>query len=383
MKSRDHAQRLYFVDNLRVMIIILVLAHHAGQAYGPTGGVWPIDNPEKVRMLSTFFLVNASFFMGLLFLISGYFTAVAFARKGAAGFLRERFRRIGIPLAFFVLTMNLVISYAIYGGDVSFGEYLLRPWRWEWQIMYAHLWFLGHLLVYALLYALWKTIFKAAGPPGGSGTPGTPGRSGTPGHGAILLYVLVLGIVTYFVRRRYPIDRWVVWLVPVELAHFPQYVSLFVMGTLAWRGDWFRKIPAAAGRVWMAVGLAAAGLLYVYGALRLKPSIPAFTAMGGPGWRSLVQSCLEAFLAVGLSIGLLVWLRERFNRPNRLMAAMSADSYFVYIIHLYLVIALQAALHSAPLPPFVKFLLVTVSGVLICFSLSHLVRKVSFTRGIL
>jgi len=380
MSSPDQAQRLYFVDNLRVWIIILVLAHHAGQAYGPTGGLWPIDNPEKVRMLSTFFLVNASFFMGLLFLISGYFTAAAFARKKTARFLKERLRRLGIPLAIFALTLNLFISYGASSGGVSFGEYLLRPWRWEWQVVYAHLWFLGHLLVYALLYALWQTVFKTAGRPGASENPGA--RS-APGHGAVLLYVLVLGAVTYLVRRRYPIDRWVVVLVPVELAHFPQYASLFVLGLLAQRGDWFRKIPAATGRVWLAIGLAAAGLLYLNGALRLKALIPAINEMGGPGWRSLVQSFWEAFLAVGLSLGLLVCLRERFNRPNRLIAAMSADSYFVYIIHLYLVIALQAVLHTVPFPPFIKFLLVTAFGVLICFSLSHLVRKLSFTRGIL
>ncbi len=30
--------RFYFLDNLRVALIILVIAHHVGQAYGPTGG---------------------------------------------------------------------------------------------------------------------------------------------------------------------------------------------------------------------------------------------------------------------------------------------------------------------------------------------------------
>ena len=30
--------RLYFLDNLRIALTILVIAHHVGQAYGPTGG---------------------------------------------------------------------------------------------------------------------------------------------------------------------------------------------------------------------------------------------------------------------------------------------------------------------------------------------------------
>ncbi|MEM8808493.1 MAG: hypothetical protein AAGF01_20950 [Cyanobacteria bacterium P01_G01_bin.38] len=34
--------RLTFIDNLRIMLTMLVVAHHAAQPYGPTGGEWPI-----------------------------------------------------------------------------------------------------------------------------------------------------------------------------------------------------------------------------------------------------------------------------------------------------------------------------------------------------
>ena len=36
--------RLVYIDNLRVLLIAVVIARHAGQAYGPTGGDWPIFN---------------------------------------------------------------------------------------------------------------------------------------------------------------------------------------------------------------------------------------------------------------------------------------------------------------------------------------------------
>jgi len=38
---------LYYLDNLRVAVIILVIAHHVGQAYGPTGGWWPIQEATR------------------------------------------------------------------------------------------------------------------------------------------------------------------------------------------------------------------------------------------------------------------------------------------------------------------------------------------------
>ena len=72
-KSKGMPSRLYFIDSLRVLLVSLVVAHHAGQAYGPTGGDWPIFSPERTPLLGPFFPVNAAFFMGLFFLISGYF----------------------------------------------------------------------------------------------------------------------------------------------------------------------------------------------------------------------------------------------------------------------------------------------------------------------
>ena len=40
-------KRLYFTDNLRVALTIVVIAHHVGQAYGPTGGWWPVQETAR------------------------------------------------------------------------------------------------------------------------------------------------------------------------------------------------------------------------------------------------------------------------------------------------------------------------------------------------
>ena len=40
MEIKKQSERLYFIDNIRAWIIMLVVAHHAGQAFGPTGGFW-------------------------------------------------------------------------------------------------------------------------------------------------------------------------------------------------------------------------------------------------------------------------------------------------------------------------------------------------------
>jgi peptidoglycan/LPS O-acetylase OafA/YrhL len=89
--------RLLFIDSLRILLITLVVMKHAGQAYGPTGGRWPIVDPERARVLGPFFAVNAAFFMGLFFLVSAYFLPGACDRKGPRAFLQDRGLRLGVP----------------------------------------------------------------------------------------------------------------------------------------------------------------------------------------------------------------------------------------------------------------------------------------------
>ncbi len=205
-----------------------------------------------------------------------------------------------------------------------------------------------------------------------------------PSHHAILAYTLGLAAFTAIVRIWYPIDRWkdLLFVVPAEIAHLPQYLSLFIVGILAYRRDWFRRLPTNTGMTWLVIGSTAAVARYAY-SLVGRRFIPSITASGGPSWRSLVYSTWEAFICVGLCVGLLVLFRDRFNKSGKLLSTLSDSSYTVYIIHLFVVIGLQYGLVESPLPPFVKFALVTLVGVPICFTLSYLIKKLSFTKKIL
>ena len=47
LKAAGSSTRLHFIDNMRVGLITLVVAHHAGQPYGPTGGQWPLFSHDR------------------------------------------------------------------------------------------------------------------------------------------------------------------------------------------------------------------------------------------------------------------------------------------------------------------------------------------------
>ena len=100
-------ERLLYLDNLKVCLTVLVIFHHAGQAYGD-GGDWayaPSNPAEVMPWIWHFFSVNAAFFMGLFFLISGCFVPASYDKQGAFG----KFMFIGVvtTIASFGLTWLL------------------------------------------------------------------------------------------------------------------------------------------------------------------------------------------------------------------------------------------------------------------------------------
>jgi Acyltransferase family len=335
--------RLDYLDALKVALTALVIAHHAGQPYGPTGGRWPIFNAEQSGILGPFFAVNAAFFMGLFFLMSAYFVPASFDRKGARRFLADRAIRLGVPL----LAIGLLIG-ALEGQAFD-------P---------AHLWFVAHLLVYAVLYTVLRMthVRKVRAIP-------------TPTHRSILSYAVGLSIVTAAVRLAgFPQDRWVTVLgvVPIEVAHLPQYASLFVIGLLAARNGWLWILSRRTGLTWLGVGVALAVLRYAW---------PVVVHTPPTVW---LWSVWESFLCVGMCVGLLVLLRDYGQTLTARLRGFAPNAYGAYVLHVMpVVVGLQFALAQVAIDPFVKFLLVTVAGVPLSFWLAATARRLTGVRTVL
>lgn len=374
---RGAGERLVFVDALRVAVIVMVVAHHAAQPYGPTGGAWPVADPANLEWLGSFFLVNAAFGMGLLFLLAGYFVPGSYDRKGRSRFLKDRWARIGQPLLFFALFVHVPAMYFLDPSKPSVGGFIRSSYESGWQTVYIHLWFLGHLLLYSIGYVAWRVITE--------GRTDRPRRTWPiPTHAGLAAFVLGLGLVTWVVRWWYPIDEWVplMFVVATEPAHLPQYVSLFALGVLAYRGEWLRRLPTTVAAIWASTGLVA-----VVGIVAMRSFAPMrwsdVVALGGFNGPSLVYSMWEALICVGLSVGLIVVFRTVVRRSTTLLTSMAAASYAAYILHLTFVIGLQVGISGLDLPASVKFGFVTVFGVLLAFLAGHLSQRVPGLRVVL
>ena len=74
-------------------MIVLVLSMHAADTYSPFGNWYYVDREPAGLATKIVFGVYQSFlqafFMALLFLVAGYFSAAAYDRKGFAPFVRD------------------------------------------------------------------------------------------------------------------------------------------------------------------------------------------------------------------------------------------------------------------------------------------------------
>ena len=395
-------KRLFFLDNLRIALTVLVIAHHVGQAYGPTGGSWPIQEAARAPILGPFFTVNRSFFMSFFFLISGYLMVMSYDRGGPAAFVRSRLLRLGVPLlAFFLLIIPLqqYLGHCRTGdlGTMSFWRYYVdcyfghgeRPADWKgtgWPEMnFGHLWYVEHLLIGSLCYAALRIVWRrspAVRPPAVGGLVpdgGSPTRAKPPGTLTIVLFALILAFASATVRRWYPIDRWIGFLgfIQVAFADVPRDLSFFVLGAIAYRRQWFLGLPDKTGRIWLLVGITLAGLWYAYslGLRRIFPISDATMGIVYPVWESL--------LCCGVCIGLLVLFREKLNYQGRWTKAMAEGQYAAYLFHVPIIVLIQFAVLGIDLPPFAKFLLVTALGVPLTFLIASWIRRPALVRRIL
>jgi len=375
-------KRLYFLDNLKVLLIFLVIIHHVGQAYGTTGGAWPYSYPgERVRPLVLLFMFNASFFMGLFFFISGYFFPGSFDRHGGRRFIADKLLRFGIPVLFGASLMIPVIDYVKYlhyTGSVSLRDFYIRHWlglasagcetpRCVFNI--AHLWFIEHLLVYAILYAGIRSLLRRPVSPLPVSTP-----RDVPLY-MIILYIAALGLVTHLMRTTwgFPIDRWILLFgfIQVEPAHIPQYFSLFILGILAYRWSFLEALTARRNMLWFVPGLG----IFIFTVFQF------YTA----GRRSalFLRDYREALLCVGVCIGLLALFRAFFNRTGPVMKFLADNAFGVYIVHLPVVVALQYAFDPVKAGPLTLFVIVSLLSIPCSFLISFLIRLVPGIKRVL
>lgn len=365
--------RLFYIDNLRIFLISLVVLHHLSITYGAPGG-WYYNEfqagfPEILPM-SMFVATNQAFFMGMFFFISAFFIVPSLVRKGTATFLKDRLKRLGIPLLifFFILSPLTIFIHNrfVEGADVTLLNYILSLNKTG----FGPLWFVEALLIFTLIYMVARQFnFQIK-----IKFPKTP---------VLLLFAFITGILQFLIRLKLPVG-WSMAFANFQIPFFMQYIFLFAFGIITYQNNWFDEVTVKMGKrwFWFAQVLIFIGfpLLFILGGAAETGTV---NFMGGMKWQSLGYAIWEQFLAVSLIIGLIGIFKKRFNSQGNLAKKLSDSAYGVFIFHAPLIVGLSALFRPWDIFPPLKFLVLAPLALIVCFSFAFMIRKIPGTGKII
>ena len=347
--------RIYFIDNLKILLAVLVVLHHAAQPYGPGGGWWIAQESYNIidyTVLGMFMALNASFFMGLFFMLSAYFVPSSLERKGANKFIKGRLVKLGVPILIFMFFVFPVMDYLL--------NYQI--------ILFGHLWFLAMLLIFSTVYAAYWLVKRSS----------SMVKRPFPSNTVILIFIVVMALISFVVRIWWPENHWAL-LGIFEPFHVTQYIMLFAAGIIAYKQGWIEIIPKSTGKLWWKVAILTLISLLFVGAVTNSTEFS-----GGLTIASLLGSFWEAFMCVSMCIALLSLFKNKFNSQNAITKTFANDTFTVYLIQQPIVIFLQYVIIGLSVDPLIKFAIVGALGVPLSFAISHyVIRRLPYAKNIL
>jgi glucans biosynthesis protein C len=328
-----------------------------------------------------------SFFMGLLFFVSGYFAYGSLGRRGPGSFARERLVRLGLPVLFYMLVVHPFILLGLNPWNFNFGPpiafYLKYLRSGRFLSSSGPLWFAFALLIFCLIFAAWRALRPDRFANDSLATSAPRQLTETaPSPCALWLFALALAVFSFLVRIVQPIGS---NILNMQLCFFAQYIAFFVVGLHAAKAGWLLALarsPQARRAGWLAlVGGPILMLAILFVGSKGGGGIPVF--FGGWHWQAFAYAVWEQLAGVGLSLGLLALCSRRLDCDTSISRWLAGRSFAVYALHTPMLVGLFMLYRSLPQSLLMLPVLLTVTGIVVSYGVADLARRVPGLRAIL
>ena len=111
MDPQSPGSRIYYLDNIRSIVIVFVVLFHAILAYGAVGRWWYVVDPPPIPHSFIFIAVMDVLMMPILFLIAGLLARPSFARKGARPFMAGKVKRLLFPFLLLTVLFSPIMPF--------------------------------------------------------------------------------------------------------------------------------------------------------------------------------------------------------------------------------------------------------------------------------
>jgi len=365
-KIKSKNERKYFIDWLRIGLIISVFFFHVGMIFRPEQ--WHVNSAESFPFLDPIMWWLHLWRMPLLFLVSGVGTYYAIGHRTSWQYVKERFRRLYIPFTFGFFTLVPLMVYVErienYGSFLDYLPHMFDGGPYPvGNISWHHLWFILYLFIISLLIAPVLNYTKS-------------------GH-----YNMVRGRLIVIISRKMGLN----WLLPIiilsqlilrqyfpnsthalynDWAYFTYYLLFFVSGFMLFTSD---KIINA---------LAKDRRLYLYQTTVFTVLLFALPSIFGES--SSVQDYSRGIteMVISLSCGLTAigYFREYFNKDHKLRKVLNEAIYPFYLLHQPALIFVGYVVLQWDISYGMQAVLITALSLVFIISSYFIIKKFNFLR---
>lgn len=336
--ARIPGKRLHGLDTLRAHMMLLGVLFHAALNYthAPVNPSWPMHDSESSAGLSVLVSLISIFRMPLFFMMAGFFFCLLQERRGLRHALADRVQRILLPLMLFLPIMFAACGYGFHVGMAATPLTDASDVDFDWMQLY-HLWFLYFLAFYYALSALWVRARERWWFFAGHTTPAQQIMSAL-GWWALFSLLMWIGA---------PMN------LGASITFLPNLDALMYYGFFFALGYWlYRHLPVLhwlETHFWRVLGLALVFIVITIATLSLMKASLQSLAL----WQWLLVSAAQLGSFLTIVAGYLRWVKK----PSTWGSYFSQASYWVYLIHLPLVIWLCNALAPLQIDAWIKFLI--------------------------
>ncbi|MGQ3054423.1 MAG: ATP-binding cassette domain-containing protein [Roseateles sp.] len=384
MTPQPNGERLHALDAVRSFALLLGVAFHAALSFIPglPPGMWAINDHSPSPFLGDASFVAHSFRMTLFFFIAGYFARLLHQRLGTQGFWANRGQRIAVPLVVGWLLLFPAIGLVWYlglqkvfnGAPPAMPEMPKQPGAFP----LTHLWFLYQLLwLYAGALLARSVVIRLDR---GQVLRDAVDRAVT----AALRWpaaALLLGLPLAGVLLATPM--WFPWggiptpdqsLIP-QLPASVGYGVAFAFGWLVQRAP--GALDAMRSRWALHVLLAVASSATCLFIMKTQPPI------GMPEQPKLVFTLSLVASAWAWSLALTGLALRYLSRPSAAVRYVADASYWIYLVHLPVVAALQVWVGHWPLHWGLKYPFIVVTSLALLLASYHVLVRFTVVGKVL
>jgi peptidoglycan/LPS O-acetylase OafA/YrhL len=363
--------RRYEIDWLRLMAVFLLFFFHAACVFHPWSDNYIKNDQLSPAIAYIFVWTLGHWHMSLFFILAGASTYFALRKRSAAEYVKERVKRLFIPLLFGTLVIIPPLSYL---GLVNHSDYSQSFIAWFpsfFQLQTAdlsgfflgglttgHLWFILHLLVYSLIALPLFLYFNRA-----SGRRWIERIAGILMKPAVLflLFPVLLALIS-----RFP---WVLGGNPLF------YITFFIAGFILMSNQ---RLMGQIDRYRL--------LLLVLGVVPLVGLITMSATNSWPAnvpeWAEVIMDAYRnGFVPWFFILALLAYGRRLLNFTNRFLRYFAEGAYPIYILHQTIIMAIAFFVVQWSLGVAAKYaIIVALSFVGTVLAYDILVRRTNLTR---